>query len=289
MYQILGARVRGPRKKVGFSPRIDPLIPGRISLLVINFQGYIDMSLNLARSQGRVNYQNLLSGLLLSLQLVGMAQISPVMAAEQRLRTLTVTGRGTATIITTLAQVRLGVEVQGKTAEEVQQEAARRSSLVVEYLKSRNVDKLETTGIGLNPIYNYQNNEQKVIGYSASNTVSFRVESKDAGAIMDRAVKVGATRIDGINFIAPESSISSAQQSAIKKATQDAQNQASAVFSSLNLQQKDIVNIQIDGASAPPPVYYRAEAMMAKTNAATTPVEAAEQQVQASVTLQISY
>ncbi|MGH7998382.1 MAG: SIMPL domain-containing protein, partial [Brasilonema sp.] len=66
---------------------------------------------------------------------------------ERMLRTLSVNGRGMETIPTTLSQVSLGVEVQGKTAQQVQQEAARKSSAVVALLKSRNVDKLQTTGI----------------------------------------------------------------------------------------------------------------------------------------------
>ncbi|MCZ0905245.1 SIMPL domain-containing protein, partial [Microcoleus sp. HI-ES] len=88
------------------------------------------------------------------------------------IRTLTVTGRGVEAIPTTQTQVRLGVEVQGKTAAEVQQEAARRSSAVVELLRSRQVEKLETAGITLNPIYSYENNQQRLTGYTATNTVS---------------------------------------------------------------------------------------------------------------------
>ncbi len=56
---------------------------------------------------------------------LGLALIAnPVLAQEKLLRTLTVSGRGVETIPTTLTQVRLGVEVQGKTVQEVQQEAA---------------------------------------------------------------------------------------------------------------------------------------------------------------------
>jgi uncharacterized protein YggE len=46
---------------------------------------------------------------------------------EKFWRTLTVSGPGMEAILTTLSQVSLGVEIQGKTAQEVQKEAARRS------------------------------------------------------------------------------------------------------------------------------------------------------------------
>lgn len=83
--------------------------------------------------------------------LVCITFTQPVLAQEKQrmLRTLTVTGRGVEAIPATLAQVVLGVEVQAKTAQEAQQEVARRSSAVVALLKSRNVEKLQTTGITL--------------------------------------------------------------------------------------------------------------------------------------------
>ena len=209
---------------------------------------------------------------------------------EKLWRTLTVSGRGVETIATTLSQVSLGVEIQGKTAEDVQKEAARKSSAVVDLLKKRNVEKLTTTGIRLNPVYSYSNNIQRITGYAASNTVSFRISTDKAGTLLDDAVKAGATQINGVSFIASDEAIASAQKQALKKATQDAQEQAETVLSSLKLEQKDIISIQINGATPPPPpMLYRAEAAKASLIDASTPIVAGEQEVQASVTLQISY
>jgi uncharacterized protein YggE len=183
----------------------------------------------------------------------------------------------------------LGVEVQGKTAQEVQQEVARRSSAVVALLRSRNVEKLQTTGISLNPIYSYNNNVQRLTGYTATNIVSFRINTEQTGTLLDEAVKAGATRIDGINFVAADSAIAAAQQQALREATQDAQQQANAVLSALNLQSKEVVSIQINSASPPqPPIPYGREAALAD-KAVPTPVIGGEQEVEGSVTLQISY
>ncbi|NJK68239.1 MAG: SIMPL domain-containing protein [Microcoleus sp. SU_5_3] len=221
------------------------------------------------------------------LTIVCFTGLSPAVAQEQRLRTLTVTGRGIEAIPTTHTQVRLGVEVQGKTAAEVQQEAARRSSAVVELLRSRQVEKLETSGISLNPTYSYESKPSpQITGYIATNTVIFRINTQSAGTLLDDAVKVGATRIDGVSFVAAESAIESAQKQALKEATQDAQAQADAVLSSLNLKRGEILSIQVNGASAPPPVSRQFARAAAD---ATTPVVGGEQQIEASVTLQISY
>lgn len=235
----------------------------------------------------RLNFRNLITALCLTLTLVSFAGLDPAVAQEQRLRTLTVTGRGIEAIPTTQTQVRLGVEVQGKTAAEVQQEAARRSSAVVELLRSRQVEKLQTSGISLNPTYN--NNQRQITGYTATNTVTFRINTQSAGTLLDDAVKVGATRIDGVSFVATESAIEQAQKQALKKATQDAQSQADEVLSALNFKRGEILSIQVNGASAPPPVYRQIEDRSANVSFATTPVVGGEQEIQASVTLQISY
>lgn len=215
--------------------------------------------------------------------------IPPAIAQEKLLRTLTVSGRGTEFIPTTLTQVRLGVEAQGKTANEVQQVVAQRSNAVVKLLRSRKVEKLETTGINLNPAYRYDNGNQTLTGYNASNMVSFRIETSKAGTLLDDAVKAGATRVDGVSFVATEGAISSAQKIALKEATQDAQAQANAVLGALNFTRKDIIGIQVNGAFAPPPRPLKADAMELRAGAAPSPVIGGEQQVEASVTLQISY
>jgi uncharacterized protein len=218
----------------------------------------------------------------------------PILAQqkEKMLRTLTVNGRGMETIATTLTQVSLGVEVQGKTAQAVQQETARKSEAVVALLKSRNVEKLQTTGVTLNPIYSYNNNVQRITGYAASNVVSFRIPTERAGNLLDEAVKAGATQISSISFVASDEAIAQARQQALKEATQDAQQQAQAVFGALGFQPQEVVSIEVNGASAPPPPprpLLRAENAQLAAKDASTPIVGGEQQVEATVTLQIRY
>jgi uncharacterized protein len=221
------------------------------------------------------------------------AQMRPTPISQSPMpRTITVTGQCIEKIPATLADVQLGVEAQAKTAQEVQQEVARRSSAVVALLKSRSVQKLQTTGINLNPQYRDDKGKQVLTGYQASNTVSFRVPTAQAGAMMDDAVKAGASRIDSISFSASEQAISDAQKVALRKAAKDGQDQAASVLSALGLAPKEIVSIQLNGANVPPPMPYpmAAKASFENRGADTlTPVEAGEQSVQASVTLQISY
>lgn len=242
----------------------------------------------------RFNYWKRLSVLPLAVGILGLTftaghleRINPVIAQERTLQTLTATGRGIETIPTTLTQVRLGVEVRGKTAQQVQTEVARKSSAVVNLLRSRNTEKLETTGIRLNPIYSNTNNTRRLTGYVGINTVSFRIDTEKAGNILDAAVEAGATRIDGISFVASDRAIAAAQKQALRLATQDAQEQADAVLAALNLTRREILSIQINGASAP--VFESQARGIAQISDIATPVVGGEQQVTASVTLVVRY
>ncbi|PSR19465.1 hypothetical protein C8255_02355 [filamentous cyanobacterium CCP3] len=216
--------------------------------------------------------------------------VTPVaMAQESAMRTLTVTGQGEESVQTTKTQVELGVDVQGTDAAAVQQEVARRTAAVVELLRSRQVEKLETTGIQLSPRYNYENGRQDVIGYTGSNTVSFRMPTESVGSLIDDAVNAGANQIRGVSFIADDDALEAARQQALREAVEDAQAQAGTVLSSLNLRSQEIVSIQINGAAPPMPVPMPRLAENAAQFDASTPVIGGEQTVEARVTLQIRY
>jgi uncharacterized protein len=218
-----------------------------------------------------------------------LGSVSPSLAVEkQLLRTLSVSGRGVTSIPATLTQVRLAVEVSGKSSNAVQQEAAQRSTKVIQFLRSRKVDKLQTAGISLLPVYNYSNNQQQLTGYNATNSLSFRLPVAQAGAVIDEAVKAGATRIDNVSSVASEEAIIMAQTQSLQLATKDAQRQAQAVLSALGFQSKEIIGIQINDAVRPNPVMMES-ASLTRGKIAQTEVVGGEQEVQSNVTLQISY
>lgn len=227
--------------------------------------------------------------LVVVLSLLSLAMTYPADAQEKVLRTLTVTGEGVDMIPATLTQVQLGVEIQGKTATEVQQELAKRTSAIVEFLRSRKVQQLQTTGIQLQPNYDYSNNQRRLLGYLGSNIVGFRLSTDQIGTLLDEAVKTGATRIDSVSFMATDTEIADAQKRALRQAIVNAQQQAEAVFKALNFTAREIVSIQVNGASAPMPKVLDSAAYARVADAPTTPVIGGEQTVRASVTLQISY
>jgi uncharacterized protein YggE len=226
-----------------------------------------------------MNYRKFCLAFLLSLILINTGLVMPSYANERELRTITVTGEGIENIATSQAVVRLGVEVQGKEAGKVQRETANRSDAVVKFLRSRQVEKLETTGISL---------QRRLIGYIGANLISFQIDIAQAGILIDEAVKVGATRIDGVSFTAGESAIAAAQRTALIKATEQAREQATIVLQALGLVAKETVSIQVGNTGNPVPIA-RSEAVFRSADAASSLVIGGEQTLRAAVTLEISY
>jgi uncharacterized protein len=231
------------------------------------------------------------AALVLLVTTVSLTGCASVKMTETQTQTLTATGKGTVKTPTTLAQVSLGIEIQGKTAQEAQQEVAKRSEALLTLVRSSNVEQLQTTSINLNPVYTTVNNKTQITGYTASNIVSFRLASDQAGNLLDRSVATGATRIDSISFVATDEAIETARQQALQAATQDAQKQADAVLTSLNLTRRKIISIQVNPSTPPPqPINFAESSMQAfAKDTANTVLVGGEQQVQAFVTLQISY
>ena len=208
------------------------------------------------------------------------AQAQTVYAQPEN--TLSVTGQAIEMIPTTLAEVRLGVRIEADTAEAAQQQAASQSSAVVEFLRSQNVEKLQTTGVSLSPRYDYVDDRQVLRGYEATNTVSFRAENEVAGEVIDGAVKAGATAIDGISFTADAAAISAARQRALTAAVADAEAQGNTVLSALGLSRKSILNVTIGSVSAPAPrPAARAALQSADFANEVTPIVGQEQSINA--------
>lgn len=205
------------------------------------------------------------------------------------MRILTVMGQGEQSVESTIAQVNLGVEVEADTAEAAQREAAQQSNAVVNLLRDRQVERLQTTGIRLNPRYNNSEGQRQLVGYIATNTVSFEMPVDAVGALLDETVNAGATRIQGISFRAEEGAIAAAREVALTRAVANAQSQASAVLGALNFSAEEIVGIQVNHAMPPTPPPFLQSAQLADAVPANTPVIGGEQTVTATVTLQIRY
>jgi len=226
---------------------------------------------------------------LISLLASLMITNSAIAATDPSTRTLTVTGVGIKKIATSITQIEISVEIQDKSATKTQQEMARRTNSVLDFLRSRKVEQLQSKGIRLEPNYQYNNNKREMVGYIGTNAVSFRTTPEQLGTILDGAVNAGATSINGLSMTASEEVIISAQKKALELATIDAQQKAEVIFKTLNLKPKEVSNIQINSSAqiynGGAPRY----AMSADKVSSNTTIIGAQQDIEATVTLQISY
>ncbi|NJN60470.1 MAG: SIMPL domain-containing protein [Coleofasciculaceae cyanobacterium RL_1_1] len=213
----------------------------------------------------------------------------PVIAAEPTPSRLTVTGQGRIAIPATIAQVSLGVEIRARTAEDAQAQAAAASEAIVSYLKSQNVDQLQTQGIQLAPVYTNDDGRSRISEYMASNIVSFRVETEAVGEIIDEPSAEGATRISGLSFVGSDQEIATARSAALRAATLDAREQADVVLDTLGLAARSIGQIYIGYSTPMPTTSIRNEAAAYGDFMSRSAVEGGEQMIEASVTLEILY
>lgn len=251
----------------------------------------------------RVQKRVLISGILAVL-LVGwgsMAQLSlspahaqnssEIMTHQSESNILTVSGMGLVNVETSIAVIRLGVLVDGESAAGVQEEVANRSTQLIERLQSESVNKLQTTGIRLNPRYQYdRDGNAQQTGVQGQNSVQFEVPIDQAGAILDGAIESGATQIESVTFKAEDSVLEEARQAAIRLAIQDARTQADTVLDALELSSDGIARITVNGShQAPAPMIMQAEAYSSMSRDSNTPVLGGEQTVSASISLQVRY
>ena len=113
---------------------------------------------------------------------------------------------------------------------EVQTEVSSKAAAVVAFLTNgtmaRHISKLRTSSLGLEPLYEYQTGRQQLMGYRASNSLTFRVDVAYAGKVIDSIVEIGVSRIDGVSFVASPKILNKARHVAIQNAVEDAINQA---------------------------------------------------------------
>lgn len=218
--------------------------------------------------------------------MLSVAAALPSWADDVRSRLLTVTGTGIEQVPTTLTRVQLAVEVQGRDAAEVQRQVTQRTAQVLELLRSQRVERLQTTGVSLQPRYEQRDgsSESRLVGYVGSNSIAFQIATEQAGNVIDRAVSNGASRIDGVEFLATETVLETAKADALRQATANARSEARIVLDALSLREEEIVGIEIHQTGQIIPL--RSNAV--KLEAADSLV-GGDQTVMATVTLEIRY
>lgn len=210
------------------------------------------------------------------------------LAADPELRTIHVDATANVQRTPDRAVIALAVETVATTAREASQENARAMERVIEAIRGLGVaDRdIQTLRVELSPRYDQARDreEPRITGYVARNQVV--VTSDDVsrvGPIVDAGVEAGANRVSGINFELqdPEAAHHEALRLAVEKARREAEVAAEALGETLGPVHTVRTSAYQPMGRAPmmaPQAEFRADA-------ASTPVEPGELDVQATVSI----
>ena len=198
--------------------------------------------------------------------------------------TLSLSAQGEIKATPDMATINFGVMTEGKTAALALAKNTKRMNEVFVALKAMGITdrQMMTSGLNLNPIYEYPNNQAPVLkAYQANNRVTIQVEDlSKLGAIVDAVVTAGINQVDGINFGLKNAR--AAEDAARIAATKTILERAQLYANTLGLKVKRIIQLSEGGGYQPQPVAYPV-ARMAMAEAAPTPVAPGEMNVAMSV------
>jgi uncharacterized protein YggE len=195
-------------------------------------------------------------------------------------RTLLVNGTGAVTTVPDRAEVSFGVVSEAASARAALAANAAEMRRVIDALKSSGVGEkdIQTQQVSLSP--RYSNNAERIVGYTAQNTVAATLRDLDrAGAVIDAAVVAGANQVFGPSLI--RSDRTELYRNALRGAIADARAKAQALAAASGVTLGRVVNV-VESGAAPPPMPV---AEGATRQDAPAPIEPGTQTIEANVTV----
>ncbi len=223
--------------------------------------------------------------------LMALAAASPVRAVERLAdigndRWVEVTGEGVVSAAPDFAQVTVGVTSVGRTAGEAMAANAKAANALVSLIKAEGVAPadIQTSNLSISPTFSQsspgQTSAPTINGYSVSNNVTVIVRDLPRlGALLDKAVAVGANSIYGIGFghNDPSALIDKARPLAVADARRKAEIYADAGGAHIGR----LLVLTEEGGREPPVAFSR---MSVGASPAPPPIEAGEDRLTVTVT-----
>ena len=210
--------------------------------------------------------------------------------SNDSVRTIDVSGTGRVKVEPDVADIQIGVSKQGEDAQAAAEQAAEAMDAVITSLLDSGVAEadIQTTNLSLNPMYDYNTEPAKIVGWQANNMVLVTIRDiTTVGDVIDAATVAGANEISGISFRVDDPAAAEAQ--ARSAAVADAQAKAEQLAADAGVSIIGIISISESGGQPPEPMFFaRAEAAFDGGDTSfSTPVLAGE--VELSVFVNIQY
>ena len=211
----------------------------------------------------------------------------PALAQDHRgPGTISIEGHGEVTASPDTAYVTSGVTTQGTTAREALDANNAAMTELIAALKTAGIEDrdIQTSGFSVQPNYVYTDARDangytlppKIVGYQVYNTVNVRVRALDAlGAVLDKAVTVGANTINGVSFAVADPS--KLYDEARKLAFGDALAKARLYTDAARIELESIRSItEVSNYNQPPQPYMMKEVALQAAGDSAVPVQTGE-------------
>ncbi|MEX2238468.1 MAG: SIMPL domain-containing protein [Dehalococcoidia bacterium] len=177
---------------------------------------------------------------------------------------INVSGEGRVTVEPDVAILNLGVEFQDENADAALVNANGAFDNLMEVLTDAGVaeEDIQTTGVSVQPIYDYSTETPRITGYLASNIVNVKIRDLESvGEIIDAATGAAgnAVRINYISFDREDRADALAQARA--QAVADAREKAEALAEGAGVELGDLQTISETSLVPQPPIPFDERAL----------------------------
>ena len=202
---------------------------------------------------------------------------------------LTVSGSGTVLVESDLAVVTVGVREASTDVLVAQSTVNEKIAAIKQSLLNAGAKESEinTDSINIYANYDYSDNTEVIVGYTANNTLSVRTTDIDnVGALIDAAFAAGANTLDNVQFTVQDDS--EAREQALTEAVEDARRKAEVLAAAAGLQIASIESIAESGVYTYDSMrnYAMMDEATTESGGAGTLVQAALVSVDASVSME---
>lgn len=199
---------------------------------------------------------------------------------------LSVSGNGTVLVESDLAIVTVGVREASADVLVAQATVNEKIAAIKQALLDAGVQETEinTDSINIYANYDYSDNTEVIVGYTANNSLSVRTTDIDnVGALIDAAFAAGANTLDNVQFTVQDDS--EAREQALTKAVEDARRKADVLAAAVGMQVTAIESIAESGVYTYDSMrnFAQMDAAATEESGAGTLVQAALVSVDASV------
>jgi len=198
-----------------------------------------------------------------------------------------VSGTGKATGIPDTAQLSIGVTKTASTVADAQSQTNVTTNKIIKDLKQLGIDEknIKTTDYNVSPKYDYGRGEQKITGYTVTQSLEVKITPIDvANKAVDAATLDGANLVGGINFTFNDKTKKDLENKARTEAVKIAKEKAQSLAKAAGMRLGKIVDVQESGSYEPKRMMM--DALKAEeSEPADTQLQAGENSVSTTITI----